>query len=112
MLKLMRIPLLLLLSVIINHSTFSQELFIGDTIVSADINIAQLNQLDSVDKSVRVFLGGENHNYWSENNLIELKMIKHLHKTRGVRNLVIELGYARGYLLDRYINDDSTYYVF
>lgn len=106
----MHIPLFLLLSVIINHSTFSQELFIGDTIVSADINIAQLNQLDSVDKSVRVFMGGENHNYWSENNLIELKMIKHLHKTRGVRNLVIELGYARGYLLDRYINDDSTYY--
>ncbi len=106
----MRIPLLFLLSVIINHSSFSQELFLNDTSVSADINITQLTQLDSVSNSVRVFMGGENHNYWSENNAIELKMIKHLHKTKGVRKLVIELGYARGYLLDRYINDDSTYY--
>ena len=107
----MRLILPLLFSILLVNDSLAQELFLeNDSSVAADINIIQLNQLDSVSNSVRVYMGGENHNYWSENNAIELKMLKYLHKTKGVRNLVIELGYARGYLLDRFINDDSSYY--
>lgn len=37
-------------------------------------------------------------------------MLKYLHEKRGVKDLVIELGFARGYIVDKYINDDSGYY--
>lgn len=110
MLKLLRYAVGFVLTVVISQSSNAQELFLSDSAVSSDIIISQLSQLDSVKSNVRVYMGGENHNYWSENSAIELKMIKYLHKNKGVRNLVIELGYARGYLLNKYINDDSTYY--
>lgn len=111
MLKLMRPLLFLLISVLLANNSSAQDLFLGkDSSVASEINIINLNLLDSVNTSTRVFMGGENHTYWSENNAIELRLLKFLHKTKGVRNLVIELGYARGYLLDRYINDDSTFY--
>lgn len=111
MIKLTRPLFFLLISFLLVNDATAQELFLeNDSSVAAEINIVNLSYLDSSNASVRVFMGGENHNYWSENNAIELKMLKYLYKNKGVRNLVIELGYARGYLLDRFINDDSSYY--
>lgn len=110
MLKLLRLTVFFFFTAIISQNSNAQELFLSDSAVSSDIIISQLSQLDSVKSNVRVFMGGENHNYWTENNAIELKMIKHLHETKGVNQIVIELGYARGYLLNRFINDDSSYY--
>lgn len=71
-------------------------------------SLKNLNYLDTVVNSYRVFMTGENHSYTNVNNGIELQMLKYLNEKRGVRNLVIELGFARGYLLNKYINDDTS----
>ncbi len=76
----------------------------------SDLPLANLEILDDEVSSYQVFFTGENHNYISENSNIKLKMLEYLHKKAGVRNLVLELGYSRGYMLNKYINDDSGYY--
>jgi hypothetical protein len=77
------------------------------------ISSLPLEKLDILDDEVsayQVFFTGENHYYTSENNNIKLKMLKYLNKKAGVRNLILELGYSRGFMLDKYINNDSSYY--
>ncbi len=69
-----------------------------------------LEQLDSIAKDYTIFFTGENHNYAIENNNIQLKMLSYLNKTAGVQHYIIELGYARGYMLNAYINNDTAFY--
>lgn len=76
--------------------------------VSDTQQILNIDFIKSLDPSIRVYLSGENHTYVYYNNQVEVELLKYLHKNKGVRNLVIELGYARGYMLDKYINEDST----
>jgi len=71
-------------------------------------DIGHLNFLDSLDSKIRVFLSGENHTYVYYNNEVEIQLLKYMYNKKGVRNLVIELGYARGYMLDKFINEDSS----
>ncbi len=69
-----------------------------------------LNQLDSIVKNYTVFFTGENHTFTKENNQIELEMLKYLNKQVNLQHFIIELGYARGYMLNAYINNDTTYF--
>ncbi|MES2618632.1 MAG: hypothetical protein V4613_12190 [Bacteroidota bacterium] len=69
-----------------------------------------LEQLDSVVNNYTIFFTGENHNYKKENANIQLRMLAYLNKQANVRNYILELGYARGYMLNAYINNDTTYY--
>jgi len=76
----------------------------------SELPLNNLDILDDVVSEYQVFFTGENHTYADENTNIKLKMLKYLNKKAGVRNLLLELGYSRGYMLDKYINDDSSYY--
>lgn len=92
-----------------SNFVFSQKsnYTIFDTI--PDIAIVNLGQLDSIVNNYTVFFTGENHTYANQNSNIELKMLKYLNEKAGVRNLIIELGFSRGYMLNKYINDDTTF---
>jgi hypothetical protein len=107
--KLQYIAALIIFSLCITRAN-SQDIWLSDSSVAVTDSILGVQQMDSVKDNVRVFMAGENHTYWSSNNTIELSMIKYLHQKKGVRHVVIELGYARGYILDHFINDDSSYY--
>ncbi|MCC6817294.1 MAG: hypothetical protein IT245_00160 [Bacteroidia bacterium] len=76
---------------------------------SSKYNIPNLSILDSLVGNYRVFLTGENHTYYYVNNSVKLQMLKYLHEKKGVKDMVIELGFARGFLIDKYINEDSSY---
>lgn len=78
--------------------------------VNIPVQINNINILDSTLQNFRVFLSGENHSLASYNSDIEVSLMKYLNEEGNVRNLVLELGFARGYMLDKYINDDSTYF--
>jgi len=75
----------------------------------AKTRFANLAILDSIVPNYRIFFTGENHTYRSENANIALTLQEFLHEKAGVKNLIIEFGYARGYMIDAYINGDSTY---
>src|SRR5690606_14282819 len=51
----------------------------------------------------------ENHYYDKLNSKVELSLLKYLHKNGKVRHLLLELGSARGYVVNEYINGDSSY---
>ncbi len=72
--------------------------------------IRNINILDTVLAKNRVFVSGENHEETNVNIEIELNLIKYLNEKGNVKNLILELGYSRGYMLDKYINEDSSYF--
>jgi hypothetical protein len=85
-----------------SYSDYNERLF-EDTIQNIHILDGQLG-------AYRVFFNGENHMYSEVNANLEYQMLKYLNQSAGVNNLMLELGYARGYILDKYINEDSTYF--
>jgi hypothetical protein len=84
------------------NSDYNERLF-EDSIQNIHIMDGQLG-------AYRVFFNGENHLYSEVNANLEFQMLKYLNQSAGVKNLLLELGYARGYILDKYINEDSTYF--
>lgn len=100
---------LLLITFSCSNTVFSQKnsYTYYDTI--PDIPMVNLDKLDSIINNYTVFFTGENHTYANQNSNIELKMLKYLNEKAGVRNLIIELGFSRGYMLNKYINDDTSY---
>ncbi|HEY1046817.1 MAG TPA: hypothetical protein VGF79_10280 [Bacteroidia bacterium] len=72
-------------------------------------SIYNLNLLDSVVNKYRLILTGEDHRFASKNVKLELQMLKYLNEKADFKNLILELGYSRGYVLDQYVNNDSTY---
>ncbi|MBU6324483.1 MAG: hypothetical protein KJS92_03265 [Bacteroidetes bacterium] len=64
--------------------------------------------MDSAAKYGRFFLGGEDHRFMEFNSAMELKLMRYLHKRGGVRNMILELGFARGYVLQQYINTGDS----
>ena len=67
--------------------------------------------LDPVVGNYNVFFTGENHRFRTSNYMLQLKMLKYLHKQAGVRHLLLEFGYSRGYLVDMYVQTgDSAIY--
>lgn len=72
--------------------------------------IGNITILDTVISKNRVFISGENHEETKVNIEIELSLMKYLNEKGNVRNMILELGYSRGYMLDKYINGDSSYF--
>jgi hypothetical protein len=64
--------------------------------------------LDSIVKEKRVFFNGENHRFRYSNTKLQLKMLRYLYKEAGVRYLMMEFGYSRGWIVDEYINSEDT----
>lgn len=64
--------------------------------------------MDSAAKYGRFFLGGEDHRFMEFNSAMELKLMRYLYKRGGVRNMILELGFARGYVLQQFINTGDS----
>lgn len=64
--------------------------------------------LEQPAKDARIIMTGENHTYINFNSRMEMKMLRYLHEKTGLRHFVIELGAARAYYLNRYINDRDS----
>jgi hypothetical protein len=57
----------------------------------------------------RIFFSGENHQYVAANGKLEFRLLQLMYHKAGVRNLILELGEARGYFANQYINNlDSS----
>ncbi|MDP2175189.1 MAG: erythromycin esterase family protein [Bacteroidota bacterium] len=72
-----------------------------------------ISEIDILKKdldSCRVFLSGESHQYVKTNSKIKLELLSFLHDQYDFKNLIIELGYSRGYMIDQYINNDTSYF--
>lgn len=67
----------------------------GKGLESLDLDLDQFN----------VYLAGENHGYRYANTKMQLELLKYLNKTQGVRALLMEFGYSRGFMVDQYINN-------
>ena len=71
-------------------------------------DFSSFNIMDTVVKNYNVFFIGENHQYRVSNSKQQVKMLKYLHKTVGVKNLCLEFGYSRGYLINQYVQTGDT----
>jgi hypothetical protein len=69
-----------------------------------------LQELEIYVEGPRVFMSGENHRHVVMNGQIEFKLLRFLHGKAGVRNLLLELGEARGWYANRYVNENDTLY--
>lgn len=67
-----------------------------------------LEELQTRIQTPRVFITGENHLHVGINGLIEFKLLQFLHAKAGVKHLILELGEARGWYANRYVNDLDT----
>lgn len=64
---------------------------------------------DSLLQNYRLFFTGEDHRFRKSNSLLELKMFKYLHKTAGVRVLLVEFGEGLGHIINNFVqNGDSV----
>jgi len=64
--------------------------------------------LDDVVKNYSVFITGENHSFLESNSKLWVKQIKYLYTHAGVRNIMIEYGYASGWLINEYLQTGDT----
>ena len=55
-----------------------------------------------------VFFTGENHQFRTSNSLLQLKTLKFLHQERGVKHMMLEFGFSRGYIVDEYIQTGDS----
>jgi len=79
------------------------ELDLGD-----DDDFSSFEIMDSDLKDFNVFFVGENHLYRYINDSLNYKFVKYLHKKAGVKNIAIEFGFTRGYLINKYIIESDT----
>jgi len=84
---------------------------------SSPINIQSNDSFEGFEKMLgesaadyRVFFTGENHRYYSSNQLLEMKMFRYLHDNEDVDVFLFEFGAGAGYLINKYVETgDSTY---
>lgn len=76
--------------------------------VDTNSNFSTFSMLDSAIVNNKVFFTGENHQFRYTNMMLELKMLKYLHEKAGVRYLMLEFGYSRAFLLEKYIQTGDT----
>lgn len=88
----------------------AQPYYEGESVDLFKDTIKNIHILDNQLDNYRIFFSGENHKYSEVNANLEFQMLKYLNQSAGVNNLMLELGYARGYIIDQYINHDSTYF--
>lgn len=80
----------------------------SDSIHLRSDSIAGFSMLDSAVGAYKVFITGENHSYLESNSRMWVQQIKYLHKNAGVRNVMIEYGYASGWLINEYIHTGDS----
>ncbi len=73
----------------------------NDDYASFDILLPEIDQYN-------IFFTGENHLFRNSNYKLQLKMLKYLHQKRGVKHLLLEFGFSRGYYVDQYVNTGDT----
>jgi len=102
--------LLALLSLVVLSSFSFAQKQISDTIhLDNSETVTGFDKLNAVAGNYRVFITGENHTYLESNSKLWVQQIKYLHENAGVRNVMIEYGYASGWLINEYIQTgDST----
>jgi len=84
--------------------TFSKSINIGNNDDFSGFETLQ-NQI----KYKRLIFSGAISDYGVFNGKFEFKLFKYLNKTEGVRNLLLEMGPAKAFLVNQYINsNDST----
>lgn len=71
-------------------------------------DFSTFQNFDSLIKTKKIFFTGENHRFRHSNTQLQLKMLKYLHQEVGVRFLMMEFGYSRGWLVDQYVNSTDT----
>jgi hypothetical protein len=64
--------------------------------------------LDSIVSNYTVFITGENHTYLESNSKLWVEHFKYLHQHAGVRNIMIEYGFASGWLINEYIQTGDS----
>lgn len=79
-----------------------------DTIHLYDSSYSGFGLVDSVVGDYRVFISGENHTYTGSNSRIWLKLIKYLHQSANVRNIMFEYGNSFGILVNKYLETGDT----
>ncbi len=71
-------------------------------------SFAGFELLDSALAGKTVFFTGEDHRFSTANNQLELKMLRYLNNKIGARQYFIELGFSRGYMLNRYLQTGDS----
>lgn len=75
-----------------------------------EYNYSSFSIFDSTALKSNVFFIGENHEYRKANTQLQISFIKYLQKKTGLRHIVMEFGFSRGWLVNNYINSvDSSY---
>ncbi|MCC7302154.1 MAG: erythromycin esterase family protein [Bacteroidia bacterium] len=67
--------------------------------------------LDSTVANYKVFFTGEDHTFTSSNILLELKMMRFLHKKARMRVHLLEFGASVGWLVNNYVQTGDTSYL-
>ena len=74
-------------------------------------NFAGFTLLEDVLDDNIAYINGEDHRYRESNNKIQYKMFKYLHQNAGVNTMMLEFGFSRGYIIDKWVQTgDSMYY--
>lgn len=91
-------------------SLHAQDKVVQSSVLDIDENndFSSFAMLDSVVGKYNVFFTGENHLFRKSNYLLQLKMLRYLHKKAGVRHLFLEFGYSRGWLVNKYVQTGDT----
>jgi len=89
---------------------YAQDKAVQSAVLDIDENddFSSFAMLDSVVNKYNVFFTGENHLFRKSNYLLQLKMLRYLHKKAGVRHLFLEFGYSRGWLVNKYVQTGDT----
>lgn len=107
LLKTITVTMALLCTAIAGYSSSTKTY--SDTIhLANDSSFQGFEYLDSQALSADVFINGENHTYLTSNKKLWVKMFKYLYHNAGVRNLVLEYGFASGYLINEYVQTGDT----
>lgn len=67
--------------------------------------------LDSSLNGYKVFFTGEDHTFTNSNILLELNMMKYLHKKANMRIHLLEFGTSVGWLVDQYVQSGDSMYL-
>lgn len=120
----MRFTFFLFVLLLISSNIIAQRfktLEYKDTVDLSSVNFQPLKVINNIDfesfsifdsaifKS-NVFFIGENHTYRNANTNLQIAMIEYLNKSIGLNHIVMEFGFARGWLVDQYINSEDSIY--
>ena len=80
----------------------------SDLDIDDNTNYAGFKLMEPTLNQYNVFFTGENHLFRNSNYKLQLKMLKYLHEYRGVKHLLLEFGFSRGYLVNHYVQTGDS----